>query len=229
MVEYIREAVFMYYGLIGDLVGSKKLSAEKRREAQEMLRAALERVNEEHKDTVAARFLITIGDECQGLMTDKADPIAAVAEITHLIRPYEIRFAIGVGEIATAIDPKAAIGADGPAYHFARRMIESMKFDHGARLRVAMEDRKKEEGLNVVLALCDRIADYRTEKQEKLCYEMLKSTLSGRKLTQTALAGMFGIGQSTVNSQLTAAGCGEHCAGMLFVRDSLAAMMRETI
>ncbi|MCR5808277.1 MAG: SatD family protein [Clostridiales bacterium] len=215
----------MYYALIGDLIGSKKLNAEQRHEAQEKLRAALELVNREFEKGVASKFLITIGDECQGLMEPWGDPVAAALLVIHEMRPYRIRFAIGAGEISTAIDPAAAIGADGPAYHLARRRVESMKSDHVARLRVALGDAALEESLNTVLALCDRVANYRTDKQEKLCFQMLMASFFGRKLTQTTLAERNGIGQSTVNAQLNAAGSSEHCDGMLFVRDSLSKYM----
>jgi hypothetical protein len=204
------------------MVSSKKLSHEERRGAQELLRAALERVNLENADAVAARFLITLGDECQGLMLPSGDPVAAALGVIHALEPYKIRFAIGCGGMDTAIDPSAAIGADGPAFHNARRMIDRMKTKRGARLRFALGDAEEEEELNTVAALCDRLAAGWTSKQEELVYAMLRARLSGMRITQTELAELSGIGQSTVASQLAAAGCSEYCAGILYIRKRLA-------
>ena len=67
----------MYYALIGDMVASKKLSPEERWQAQERLASALKIINGEFADTIAADFLITLGDEFQGLMKREADPVRA--------------------------------------------------------------------------------------------------------------------------------------------------------
>lgn len=211
----------MYYALIGDMVASKKLSPEERWTAQERLASALEIINREFADTVAADFLITLGDEFQGLMKREADPVSAALMIMHELRPYEIRIAIGLGGISTRIDRSAALGADGPAFHLARECIEGMKPNHAARLRFALPCKKTSGAVNTVSALCDRLALGWTEKQEELVHLMLSARIRGERLTQTALAEAMGIGQSTVNSQLTAAGFNEYCEGILFIREAL--------
>ncbi|MBQ4166578.1 MAG: hypothetical protein II590_00055 [Clostridia bacterium] len=211
----------MYYALIGDMVASRKLSPEERWAAQEKLSAALNRINREHSEHIAADFLITLGDEFQGLMDREADPVSAALSIMHELRPYEIRIAISFGAITTRIDRSAALGADGPAYHMARECIEGMKPNHFARLRFALPEKDLQEAVNAVSALCDRLSLYWTGKQEELVNLMLNAKLRGERLTQAALAEAMGIGQSTVNSQLTAAGFNEYCEGILFIRDAL--------
>ena len=212
----------MYYALIGDMVASKKLSPEERWQAQESLASALKKINGEFADTIAADFLITLGDEFQGLMKREADPVRAALMIMHELRPYEIRIAVGLGGISTRIDRSAALGADGPAFHSARECIEGMKPNHAARLRFALPCKKTQEAVNTVAALCDMLALGRTDKQEELVNFMLAARMNGERLTQTALAEAMGIGQSTVNSQLNAAGFNEYCDGILFIRDALA-------
>ena len=212
----------MYYALIGDMVGSKRLSPEKRREAQEKLRLALENVNCKFAPDVAAKFIITLGDECQGLMRANGDPVSAALAVMRGLKPFEIRFSIGFGEIVTPIDPTAAIGADGPAFHLARRRVEAMKTKHGARLRFALSDPDTEETLNTVAALCDKLALDMTEKQYELVYSLLSARISGAKLTQTELASVSGVGQSTVNAQLASAGFNEYCGGVMYIRKKLA-------
>ena len=203
----------MYYAIIGDMIGSRRLTAEARRDAQARLASALETVNSKFVAAIAARFIITLGDEFQGLLNSDGDPVFAALTVLHEFRPYGIRLAIGSGPVTTAIDPAAAIGADGPAFYNARRMVDGMKPDHGARLRIAAEDAALEYRANTVLALCDKLALGWTDK--------LSARLSGEKLTQTALAESCGIGQSTVNAQLVSAGFNEWFRGIMLVRGML--------
>ncbi len=208
----------MFYAIIGDIVASRKLPPEQRSEAQESMRRALAEINNVHKADIAADFLITLGDEFQGLMLPSADPVRASLEIMHLMRPYEIRVAIAFGSMTTRISRDAAIGADGPAFYMARETAEAMKPRHGARLRVSLEDKRAEGAVNALAALCDRLSAGWTEKQELIVYEMLEAKLSGKRLTQTELAGRLGIGQSTVNAQLSAAGFNEYAGGIMEIR-----------
>ena len=208
----------MYYALIGDMIASKKLPKPRRVQAQEKLSSALASVNAGFEGQIAAKFLITLGDECQGLMLSPGDPVAAALEIMHQMRPFGIRFAIGMGGMDTPIDPNAAIGADGEAFHRARACIEGMKARHFARLRFATGDPDADEALNTVAALCDRLSLGWTDKQEALVHAMLTARFSGRKLTQAELGAASGVGQSTVNTQLSAAGFNEYSAGMLYIR-----------
>ncbi|MBO4849031.1 MAG: hypothetical protein J5586_07765 [Clostridia bacterium] len=212
----------MYYAIIGDLVGSRRLAPDKRREAQTRLMDALETVNTRFAPGVAARFLITLGDECQGIMDASGDPVAAALTIIKEMKPFEIRFSIGCGDITTPINRSAAIGADGPAFYLARKTAEDMKADHAARLRVAAADAESTEVMNTVAALCDRLAADWTKKQEELALEMTLARLRGERPTQWEMAKELGVGQSTVNARLTAAGFNEYCRGMLLIKRTLA-------
>lgn len=212
----------MYYAIIGDLVASRRLSPEQRAAAQLELNAALAEVNAAFSGSLAAKFIVTLGDECQGLINSEGDPVSAALMLLHRMRRYPIRLAIGMGGISTSLDGGPAIGADGTAYRRARRAIEQMKVRHGARLRFACGDEELESALNVVAALCDKLASGWTDKQEQAVCAMLTARIAGVKLTQTELAASLGIGQSTVNAQLSAAGYNEYCAGIMHLRHVLA-------
>lgn len=208
----------MFYALIGDMVDSRRLSSEERNEAQKLLRNELDQLNRAWADQIASKFLITLGDECQGLMLITGDPVTAALGLIHAFLPYRIRFAIGCGDIHAAINPEAAIGADGPAFHHARRVIDKMKKDHNARLRFALSDTKKEEELNTIAMLCDRLANQWTSKQEDLVFTMLNARISGLRMTQMELSKIKGIGQSTVAAQLNSAGFNEYLTGIQLIR-----------
>src|SRR5712671_513695 len=111
-----------FVGLIGDVVGSRRLGASARDDLQGQIRRSLEEINERFSSSVAAKFLITIGDEFQGLLQDPA-------VLPELIRALEmglpntvLRLGIGRGAIHTG-PAEYAIGMDGPAWHAAREAL----------------------------------------------------------------------------------------------------------
>ena len=111
----------MYYAIIGDIKESKKII--NRYEVQEKLKEILVKVNFVYQADIAANFLITLGDEFQGILKKSENVLEIIKYIQREMYPIRVRFGIGVGEISTKIDKKAAIGADGPAFYAARDMI----------------------------------------------------------------------------------------------------------
>ena len=81
--------------------------------------------------------------------------------------------------------------------------------------------------LRKIPALCDKLASGWTDKQEFAVYSMLMARIRGERLTQAELADNMGVGQSTVNAQLSAAGFNEYCAGILHIRRELALLAEE--
>ncbi|MCR5824184.1 MAG: SatD family protein [Lachnospiraceae bacterium] len=131
----------LYYAIIGDIKDSKKI--DNRDTVQDKLRRTLDKVNVDYKEGIAANFLITLGDEFQGLLKRPDDIIALVKYIQNEMYPVQIRFGIGIGEIKTTIDHEAALGADGPAYYAARNAITEIR---------ESEKREKKQAADVKLA-----------------------------------------------------------------------------
>lgn len=46
-----------------------------------------------------------------------------ISEMEIEMYPVKLRFGIGIGSIVTDINRELLLGADGPAYHNARKMI----------------------------------------------------------------------------------------------------------
>lgn len=117
-----------YIALIGDIVASKKLSANERARLQERLEASTHALNRSRKRLrIASDFTITLGDEFQALFS-RADHLwACLFTIERDLYPTELRFAIGVGDIVTAVKQRSAIGMDGPAFHEARAGIDVLR------------------------------------------------------------------------------------------------------
>ena len=114
-----------YYAIIGDIKRSKKI--ENRCEIQEKLKKILDNVNSIYNNDISAKFLITLGDEFQGLLEMTASILEIIKYIQREIYPIKLRFGVGIGNVSTLINHEAAIGADGPAFYAAREMIEFLR------------------------------------------------------------------------------------------------------
>ena len=110
-----------YIAIIGDMKNSKIMND--RNSVQNELKKILNNVNEKYSKDISARFMITLGDEFQGLLHDGAHVMQIIEEIQSEMHPVEIRFGIGIGPITTEINYEMAIGADGPGYYKARQAI----------------------------------------------------------------------------------------------------------
>ena len=109
----------MYYAIIGDIIQSKELA--NRMEIQTKLNSILNEINKRYADEIAANFIITLGDEFQGLLSNPSNLFDIIDTIKFEMYPVRIRFGIGIGSIDTEVNSEMALGADGPAYHYARK------------------------------------------------------------------------------------------------------------
>ena len=116
-----------YFALIGDIIDSRH--EQDRYDVQKKLQSILSSVNAENAAHIAADFLITLGDEFQGLLFAEkgADPIFVADRIIDEMFPVRIRIAIGFGGMATQIRREAAIGADGEAFYRARHGMNLLR------------------------------------------------------------------------------------------------------
>ncbi len=118
----------MFMAIIGDLVRSRDLVD--RSSVQERLRSVLTKVNDHFSDQIRSRFVITVGDEFQGLVA----PGFPVDELwwfyNGLMRPeVATRFGFGIGLLATRLLPEA-VGMDGPCFYAARQAIEEARSEN---------------------------------------------------------------------------------------------------
>ncbi len=192
-----------YIAIIGDMKDSKKI--ENRSQVQEKLSAVLRYVNTAYRADISAKFIITLGDEFQGLLQSKAHILDIVKYIQREMYPVKLRFGIGFGEISTNIFCEAAIGADGPAYYAARETIEQLHEQErklkkqAADVQVSLYDTDAFEitEINIILALMKLIEDGWSEKQRLTIWDMEKNGGS-----QAECAKRMGTTQSTVARRL---------------------------
>lgn len=112
-----------YLALIADIVDSRKIV--NRTAAQTQLQAVLTDINGDprYAPMIASKFIITLGDEFQGLLTAADLIMEIMAKIELAMHPVQLRFGLGIGEIVTEIG-EYSLGADGPAFWRAREAME---------------------------------------------------------------------------------------------------------
>ena len=85
-----------YIVIIGDIINSREL--EHRNEVQERLKRTLQDINERYNADIAASFMITLGDEFQGLLHNGKNTMKIIEELRssmdHAIIVQEVRLII---------------------------------------------------------------------------------------------------------------------------------------
>ena len=82
-----------YIAIIGDIRYSKQIS--NRGAIQSKLNKVLKSINDNYKEDIAANFLITLGDEFQGLLTSTEHLLEIIRYVQMSMYPVEIRFGLG--------------------------------------------------------------------------------------------------------------------------------------
>lgn len=195
-----------YIAVIGDVVGSRNLQGLPRRKLQQRLNDLMNLFNTKYQEAIAAQFLITTGDEFQGLLQSAHIIPELVWDLEERFEDHEIRLGMGFGQLDTPLLDRA-IGMDGSAFHAARQTIELAK---SASLfgGVFLGFGETEDAiLNGFARLLRHHRKGLTKKQEEVI------GLLRQGLTQTEVADELGITRQTVNEHAQAAGWLEYDAG----------------
>lgn len=189
----------MYCAMIGDLINSKKLPAEDRAAIQERLKALLNGVNENFSSFLVSPFLMTLGDEFQGVLT-AAKPALEIIEFLgqNLMEfPIQIRYGIGIGELSTSVNREQALGDDGPAYYYARQGIEQLKKDGWTGFPVSIQTGSADCGLlHCCCQLLNEVAEMWSASQRNCILNMEVAE------EQLLVAHRLGIAPSSVSRSL---------------------------
>jgi len=112
--------------VIADMVASRSLSPSQRSLVQEEFTDLIERLNQLYREHLCAKFVITLGDEFQGLLRNPEIIPRLVWMIEQCFTARALRLGFGYGSLHTSIK-EYAINVDGPALHAARSSIEAAK------------------------------------------------------------------------------------------------------
>lgn len=194
-----------YVAIIGDVLDSRKI--RDRRDFQRHFKQVLATINEKYFDDLASNFTITLGDEFQGLLKNRAHVITIITEIEMAMAPFELRFGIGIGDVTTDISFEHSSEIDGPAYHRARQMIDEVERkktqynESQSNMMICSGEANDEvdELLNAILSACTAIKLKWTNRQKEIIHSYLTN---GENQYRTA--NTLNIGQSSVNKALKA-------------------------
>ena len=181
-----------YCSIIGDIVNSKKIP--NRQEIQDLFASVLTEINMEFYNDIASNFTITLGDEFQGLIYKPILSYEIIKKIKQKMSPIELVFGVGIGEMKTRIERTISIGSDGPAYHYARNMVEKAKKKRPSILYYS--GMTSDELINGLLYFTESCINSRTAKQIEAVklYDELKSQKEVAKRlnkTQAAISGIL--------------------------------------
>lgn len=195
---------FPYIAIIGDIVGSRRL--KDRQAVQARFEKVLDAVSSNYETDLASKFMITLGDEFQGLLKAGSQTMSIIDRIEREMHPVKVRFGIGVGKITTAIHFEMPLGADGPAYYNARAMIneikasESRKMAPRTNVQISIQDHPEHsEVLNTIFSLLTVIKERWTHRQLEIINAYLQSG------TQEKAAEKLNVRQENVQKSLSAA------------------------
>jgi hypothetical protein len=196
MSKFGNRPEYSYLAVIGDLRSSRALSD--RSDVQLRLEQALRDLNQELADSsLAAGFVVTLGDEFQGLLVSSRAGLDVLLFVESALRGIELRFGLGWGEVSTEFREKA-LGMDGPCFHRAREaLIRGKEEDRWVTVSGFGPD--GDRILNGLLALLGGVRDRWTDRQA----ETVSLVRQARTQKEAAIA--LGVGPSTVSEALTAA------------------------
>lgn len=192
-----------YIAIIGDIKKSKEI--QDRKQAQAKLEAVLNEINEMYGDDIASKFLITLGDEFQGLLHCGLRTMQIISRIERKMYPVQLRFGVGIGPITTDIRRDMALGADGPGYHKAREAIDYLKDSEKRKMTGAADVRFGFSGeeqssvilINSILILLTAIQESWSDRQRVIIWDMLEHQDS-----QSETARRLNVKQPTVQKAL---------------------------
>jgi hypothetical protein len=202
-----------YLALIGDMRRSR--SAPRRAELQKLMERTLVGINEEFSSQLAAGFVITLGDEFQGLLWKPQDAVRLLAALDAAFEgDITVRYGLGWGTISTELR-ELAVGMDGQCFHNAREAVgKGKRDDRWATVSGFGED---DEVLNGTLWLVGAMRGRWTDVQR----ETVQHVRAAR--TQREVAAARGVHESSVSQALKAALhepvlAAEHSVAMLLRR-----------
>ncbi|MFW6264997.1 MAG: SatD family protein [Bacillota bacterium] len=186
----------VYCAITADIVDSRNY--ENRSELIAKLKKAVEIINIEYQEHLAAKFIIYSGDELQGLLKEPAYSYRLIRSLERAMKPVELHFGVGIGGISTEVPGdlnKAYTGElDGEAYYHAREMLNQVK--KSQQNVIYYFDMPACDLINSLLAFIYSTEKTRTNRQWETVslYEELE--------TQKLVAEELGINQTTVSRNL---------------------------
>lgn len=154
----------MQYILMGDVINSRRKDSEL---LWNDLNEIVEKANDEFSTYILSPLQIKIGDEFQVVMKDMASSLQLLyyLKVYFTYKNIKVRFAIGYGEIETAINSYSANNMMGKGLTATYEILNDKKDPN--RYRFYIEDNEKlEKALNSIGLLLSEIEEMRISKKQ---------------------------------------------------------------
>ncbi len=204
----------LYIALIGDVVRSRELKPGERSTLQAELKTALTKFNETYATAIVSYFVITTGDEFQGLLRDGWHIPDVIWTIGKTLSKADVRFGIGFGRIHTPLQT-TAVGMDGPAFHAARSAIIQARKDRRRGGVFHGFGSEWDTILNGLSGLLERQTDRMTRRQREV------ANLLRTETERASIAEKLGITEQAVSDHVGKMGWYEFADGELALRTAL--------
>ena len=196
-----------------DVVRSRRVPD--RQHLQDRLLAAVEVLNARFPGVIAARFVVTHGDEVQGLLASPCPELVTILEgFYDALHPHRVRAGIGLGELHTRLQP-TAIGMDGPAWHAATDAI-----DTAARERKFVQFRGFGETQDALYTALLNLLLWQRQRWSPQQRQIIARL--GNGTTQAEIARELGVTAAAVSERLQAAGWKHYAEGQRVLQRLLA-------
>jgi SatD family protein len=193
-----------YIAIIADMVRSRDLPRSRRRVLQKQFGVLIVNLNRNYRKTVASRFVITLGDEFQGILNSSAMIPDLLWHLEQDFPGRELRVGLGFGTLDTPLQ-KDAINIDGPVLHLARVAIDQAKKSHA--LGGVFRGFGDLDGiLNALARLLWFHRSLWTRSQRRI------AGLIRQGMSQTQVAKKLRIRRQVVSRQVLASGCFQYIA-----------------
>lgn len=187
-----------YIAVIGDIVSSRRLTPAKRQAAQKDFNVLIKHLNGKYAKQVLSKFVITLGDEFQAILSDSMIIPDVVWDIQKDF-PYSTRLGFGYGTLITAV-PEYAINLDGPALHLARAAIDRAR---KGKIQGGVF-RGFGESLDRVLGGIARLLEFHRQTRSAQQLKIMDLLRVGK--SQAEIAKIFGVTPQAISDQAKAAG-----------------------
>jgi len=180
------------------MVSSRNMARSQRSALQQRFTRLIVSLNRDYRKTIASKFVITLGDEFQGLLNSALIIPDLLWRLERDLPQRQFRIGVGLGTLDTPLQ-KYAINIDGPALHSAR---------------AAIEHAKKAKALGGIFRGFGELDDILTGIGSVLWFQRSRWTESQRNIasllrkgmSQTEVAGRLGIKRQVVSRQVLASG-----------------------
>lgn len=222
----------MYVAVIGNIKNVKNVNQSKRQTVQELLNSSLRYINKKYQKQIISQFMMTIGDQFQGLIKSGNNLFEILDTISLTMKTVgiELYFGIGLGTIITTINPKLSIGADGPAYWNARAAIEQVQAqdDYGMTTISFNYDKHPDEALiNETIALGEYMKFKWTQSQLDLLAGVIEMGAYHDAFRQVDLAKMMQLQPKALHKRVSMSGIKMYLRSRIEIERKITALMNK--